>query len=470
MVLNIIIDIVVVGLLVITATTKGFERVLPLSAFLLMLFPVESQIPLPGLFDLTTQRLIVIVLVALYFSMGRSQNHGGQKEKLPFRNLLICLIVWMLLSSAVSVVPDVSLKSTLSQLLDFIVPYYIYAKTVSKVETVNKILFAFVAAMFVCSIFAYLEIYWDWSILSVFPRVGHRFGEAFGEVGDRGVRAQATFPVPILFGAALAMAIPLALHLLTVFKAKGQRLFLWSATMLMFLGIYKSGSRGPWLALALSLAILLFLRRDAVRKYLGIILVLTATVLIVRPGVWDTFANLYHETRNPDSAQGASYEWRYALYRVAERELSKDFGRAVWGYGPESFYYLGLTTQFFLDGEVRNVPVETCDSAVVEVLMDTGCVGFLLVAVFLLKSASAAFRNFRKLPSPANSLFVVFFANICAFCFLMTNVQIWGWGQQNYLLWIGVALMMIYPGLEHEGDAGQQRLELIPMMVESPVY
>jgi hypothetical protein len=62
MTLVLIIDVLAIGLLFATTLTKGFERTLPVAAFLMMLFPMESQIPLPGLFDLTTQRLIVIAL------------------------------------------------------------------------------------------------------------------------------------------------------------------------------------------------------------------------------------------------------------------------------------------------------------------------------------------------------------------------------------------------------------------------
>ena len=457
------IDIVVVVLLSIVALVKGLERTLPLIAFLMMIFPVESQIRLPGLFDLTTQRLIVITLVVLYFVLGQGKNNRESSKAVPLGGLLVLLIGWMLLSSVNSVVREVSFKSTLSQLLDFTIPYYIYAKTISKVETVHKILFAFVCAMFVCSLLGYLEIYWDWSVLSLFPPAPHRFTAAFDEIGDRGTRAQATFGVAILFGAALAMVIPQALHLLTVSRTRVYKLFLWSSIMLMFWNIYKTGSRGPWLALALSLGILFFFGQRVVRKYFAVIMMLTATVLIAMPGVWGTIANLYLETQNPDTVQGASYEWRYALYDITMRELSKDFTRAMWGYGPESFYYLGLEGEF--QGAIWKF--ESCDSAVVELLMDIGCVGFLLVAVLLLKAAATAFRCFRNTPSPGDSLCLALFANICAFCFLMTNVELFGWGQQAYMLWILVALVMIYPRLEQTSSVTVAHSDLALRRVEA---
>ena len=147
--LVLIVDVLAAGVLLFTALNKGFERALPVAAFLMLVFPYESQIRIPGLFDLTTQRILIMELVVLYLTLGRKRNKGISKEKLPLRYLLLLLVGWMLFSSALSVVPVVSFKSTLSQVFDFAVPYYIFAKSVSKTETVHKILFAFFAAILV---------------------------------------------------------------------------------------------------------------------------------------------------------------------------------------------------------------------------------------------------------------------------------------------------------------------------------
>ena len=403
MTLILLLDALAVGSLCAVVLKRGFEGALPLTAFLLVLFPSESQIQLPGLFGLTTQRIIVIVLAAFYFVYARRQQDTEQKKPVRLKYLILLIIGWMLLSSINSVVPDVSIKSTLSQIFDFFIPYYIYAKTVSKVETVHEILFAFVSGTFLCSVFGFFEAYKSWSVLSLFPVLASRFS-SLGDDLYRGIRVKSTFGHAILFGAALAMAIPLALYLLTVTQNRWRKLFLWVAVLLMFVNIYKTGSRGPWMALALSLAILLVLGQVQMRKYLILVVVFAVVVLIVRPGVWNTIADLYEETVSPYTVQGQSYEWRYMLYDISKKELSKSVGRSLWGYGPESFYFLGLTAPFMVEGEVRIVRVESCDSAVVELMMDTGYVGFLLVVILLLRAAFVTLRNFRRMPKPANSL------------------------------------------------------------------
>src|SRR5579863_10231008 len=120
MTLVLIIDLAVIILLCATAFYRGFERVLPIAAFLIVIFPFESQIVLPGLFDFTTQRVVVVTLAVLYLIVGR-QN----RTDLPLKALILLLMGWMLLSTLNSIVFSTSLKTVLSQFFDFFVVYYI---------------------------------------------------------------------------------------------------------------------------------------------------------------------------------------------------------------------------------------------------------------------------------------------------------------------------------------------------------
>ena len=44
---------------------------------------------------------------------------------------------------------------------------------------------------------------------------------------------------------------------------------------------------------------------------------------------------------------------------------------------------------------------------------------------------------------------------MCAFFFMMTNVSIFGWGQQTYLLWVMLAIAMVYPRLVQENTRAE---------------
>ena len=458
MILVIAINIIAVGWLLMAAVSWGLEETLPGVAFMLLLLPQESQITLPSLFGLSTHRILIFVLVLLYLALGSGKGKREQTRRLPLCILIGLQIVWMLLSSATSIVPSISFKTSLSQFFDFFVLYMIFASVVSKVETVHKIMFGFVAAMFVCSIFGMLEAYSGWSVMSLFPSVPLRFSDLEGTVQDRGIRMQATFDHPILFGSALTMVFPMALYLLAESKQMGRKAFLWAALLLAALCIYKTGSRGPWLAFALSIGLLLLAGRGKVRKYAAVIMLLVLVVLAVRPGIRESLSNSYNATRDPSSPEGQSYQWRYLLYHVAFGQLEKSTERSLLGFGPESFYYLGLTAPFLVDGEIHTVKIQSCDSAVVELLMDTGYVGLILTVLPLLTACGFALRRHLRLEKKDSSPCAVWFVVIFLFMFLMTNVELYGWGQQNYALWIVVAMAMISPRLERENRDEAKRI------------
>jgi len=445
--LIILLDLAAVGWLVAVAYSKGFANALPIAAFLLVIFPVETRIQLPGLFDLTTQRVIVLVLCGLYLAIGRNEGNAEMSEPLPLRFLLFGLVAWMLVSSAESVVPAISFKSTLSQSFDFCTVYFIYARGIRNREVLRMVLGGFVAGVFLCCIFGVIEIYADWKVSSLFPVVLGRFTD-LDDLNARGSRVQSTFGHAILFGSALAMAIPMTLYLLSNVSRSKDKVYLWTALALMSLCLYKTNSRGAWIGMLLSLVVLVLLGSDRVRKVIAMVVVLTILVLVARPGIRDSILSLYGATKDPDSLQGESYQWRYVLYHIAFQELARDTGRSLWGYGPESFYYLGLTTEFSLDGVMHTVKVESCDSAVVELMMDTGYVGLLLVAALMGSAAVLGFRRYPSMQERSESAYPTLLAGLAAFIFLMTNVELFGWGQQAYMLWIILAMMMKRPDEE----------------------
>jgi hypothetical protein len=445
MILIIAIDFIVVGVLVAIALTKGVEQALPFFAFVVILVPLESTIFLPGLFQLNTQRVAIVTLAALYFLTGKRNVESSDKRGTPLKYLILLILAWNLISTAGSIVFTTSLSNVLSSALDFYLVYYIFTKTVSEVQTVHRILVAFVAALTVCCVVGWLEIHFSWQVSDLFPTLVHRFTP--GQEGLMLVegRVRSTFPHAILFANGLALGIPLALYLLTLAKTGLQKALLWVSILMMSWNLYKTLSRGPWLALLLSLIVLFVFSKGQIRRYLVIVSLLMVSVLVIRPGVWDTLRNTYVETVDPESARGSSYEYRYALLRVAREALNKDLGRAAWGFGPDSFYHLGLEGEDPSTGHI--VKFESCDSAMVELMVDTGYVGLFLVIVLMVKSILVSLGGFIRLPNPQNSLCLFLFANLAAYIFMMMSVMNFGWGQQSYMLWILMGLSVVYENL-----------------------
>jgi hypothetical protein len=297
-----VIDLIaIVGLIILANSKGGLERALPFATFLIVLTPIESLLPL-GFFTLTTHRIIIGVLAVLYLVRGRGQ---ATKGRLPLKALIMVHVVWCLIATANSIVPLMSAKKLVAVVLEYYVLYFVFYKTITKAETIQKILFAVVLALVVSSVGGAFEAYQDWNVLDYFPTVGHHFDTGTG--GDREVRVHATFDHAILFGAALAMAIVMALHLMAVVKRQAHLIFLWLGLMLMFLNIYKTSSRGPWIDVMVGCAILMFFGQNKTRRALLCIAGLSVAVLILRPGVWSTIDVIYQNTFGSDTATGSSY-------------------------------------------------------------------------------------------------------------------------------------------------------------------
>jgi O-antigen ligase len=428
------------------ALVGGLEQALPFAAFACLLIPARCKIPIPGLFDLTGQRLILVTLLVFFILRTSPDSKASPVQRVPLVLLMVAQVVWSLISTANSIVPVMSLKKLLGEVFEYYCLYIIYVKTISSVQTIYRILYAIVSAIFVCAVFGAVEAYTGWKVLSLFPIGEGRIAEALGVSFGQGGGISSTFPHRILFGAALAIGITLALHLLKVAESRRKRIFLRVAILLMFLNIYKTVSRGPWLGLILAFILLFVFEPGKMRKYHMVIAALSLAVLIIRPGVLMSIRSLYGATFdvNWSNPKGMSTGYRFELRRITQAALARDFRRQLWGYGMESFVDLNL------EGELagHRMPFLSCDSAWIELMVETGYVGLFLIACLLFAPAYLAWRDFRRLPDPDRYLSLNLFVNMTIYYFMMLGVAMYAWGQEGYMLWILIATSIVYGKLK----------------------
>ena len=130
MILICVIDVLVVSVLVLLVLTKGLEEALPFFTFVIIVLPGESKIDLLGLFDLTSARVAIIALTVLFLLFRKQSSKSLATPKTPLRYLMALIIGWSVLSTLYSVVPTISFKTVLSQLLDYFLLYYIFVNSV----------------------------------------------------------------------------------------------------------------------------------------------------------------------------------------------------------------------------------------------------------------------------------------------------------------------------------------------------
>ncbi|MBV8551254.1 MAG: O-antigen ligase family protein [Acidobacteriaceae bacterium] len=463
--LVIVIDLIAIITVAVLANSRdGLERALPFVAFLMALVPIESLLPL-GFFSLTTHR-ILIGLLAVFYLARRKGMPSIPRASLPFKGLIAVHALWSLVATANSIVPEMSIKKLLSVLLEYYLLYFLMYKCITKVETIHRILLGIVLGLIVCCTWGSFEAYNGWDILDYFPSVGHHWGALTGAgEQDREVRAHSTYDHAILYGAALAMSITLTLYLLTIVRKKSQRVLLWVGLLLMFLNIYKTSSRGPWLDAMLGCLLLLLFGKGQVRRTVLYIAMLSVSVLIIRPGVWATIAGIYDNTFDGDTATASSYAYRFALQHAAVDRLKLyPSSHALWGYGPESFYNVHLEGMLLGKHHV----FLSCDNAWVEFLIETGFIGLVIVILLLAQPMWTALRGSRRGPPAARELNFLLFVNFVMFYFQMYSVGMYSWGQNGYLLWILIAVTMAHARL-HARRRTATPIALPELQVE-PVY
>jgi hypothetical protein len=452
LVLILIIDLVVVVSLIL-ASRQRLEDALPVFCFFLVLIPFESRLVIPGVFDVTTWRIALLTLVLLYFV----RRKPASANPIPLKSLMLLHIGWALCSTLYSLSVVTSIKQLIAQVIEYYLLYWIILRLVSDVRTVYKIVYAMMIAMGVCCIFGLLEAYASWSILRIFPAnlwITYNGGidPLYIEWG-RGLRLRSTFPHPILFGVALAMSIPLALHLQSFWESRRQRFALWLIVVLMFWGVYKTSSRGPWIVVGISCFLLFLLADSRVRKYVAVIVMLTSMALVARPGIWETISGLYESSEDPTSPVGTSYLYRHALMDAIATAVAKDPVRAMFGYGLGTFRELGLNVTF-LNTTHRWY---TCDNGWAAFLYETGYGGLVLVGILLLTPLLMTLVSYARLPRPERYFSGVLFISLAGFYFSLLSVAGYNWGQQGYMAWILISLSVAYPSIAARGQTYAQR-------------
>lgn len=435
------IDLIVIVTLISIIATRGLECALPAFVFFVTLLPEECRLPMPGLFDLYTRRLALGILLVAFICLRRKPV----VRRLPLKHLLLIHTLWVLVSTVCSIVLITSVKQVMAQIVEYYLIYYICVKTISDDKTVKRMALAMVFAVTVACSLGLLEVYAKWSILSIFPAelqltYGNEDG-LYGSVLDRGIRARSVFTHPILFGGAISMMVPIAIYFISSADSLYRRMCLGAALFLMFWNLYKTSSRGPWLATALSLAILLVMAGAKVRRPILMLGAFAVCVLIARPGIAETLWNIYRATMDPTSTMGYSYQYRPILLHTVLHTLNTQPVRALVGFGLGSFREKGLI--LVIPG-IETHRWFTCDSAWILFMYETGYIGFVLVALLLLYPVVLVIRSYRQLTRRARHFCVVCVSSMTSFFFVMLSVAAYAWGQNGHMLWMLIAMTVAY--------------------------
>jgi O-Antigen ligase len=435
---------------------RGTVKVLPLFTALVLLMPNRASIPFGSLFDLNMQRLFVVMLFVIYArDSSPTENepiHDRRWLDIPFLKLILINLAAMSISTIFSVNLPVSLKNLLMHATEYYLIYVIFCESIRTTEDVENIIHAVYAAVILLAILAVIETYTGWNPVNYLPNTGGRF---FQEDGsgidlDRGFRPTGVFPVSHLLGAAMVLGMTFTCYILTREDVQGWKAAsAWILLLVMGLCLYKTSTRGPWIAIVLSYGFLLVASSSRIRRTIVIFGAFTGVFILIRRGVYDTIERIVLQSFDTNTSIGSSYEYRYALIDVARDALGKDLFRTLFGYGPESFFYLNLKSEF-LGMEYTFL---SCDSSWIQSAIETGLLGFSVLAILLGGVFLYQIYHLRKMSGKSRDMMACLAAFNLAFLFLMTNLAIYGWVQFGHVYWILTAMsIMIVEIWKKNGD------------------
>ena len=254
-------------------------------------------------------------------------------------------------------------------------------------------------------------------------------------------RASGTFTNPVFFAAFLCMMAPLCAYGVFWFRGRARRLVSLLCMGLTLGGIACSYSRGPYLALAVVFAVLLFYGRKAAWKLLCALAVGAAAMAVAAGGVFRRLLTLFHP--EDISVNTHAQIWRACF----------DLLRGHWLFG----YGTGVDNVRRALHETYSIEQPHAHNILLELLLENGVIGAALFCGVLLLLAVRLVLLARR-GGKARGAAVTLLASVAGFCACgMTDDLFYGLKPLCcFLLLLGLsecAVRVYAPADEDDGGA-----------------
>jgi O-antigen ligase len=410
--------------------TSGMRLVFALLVFL----PYSLRIDLPaGLPQLTIHRILIVI--AFLFLI---RNRSSDRKKWPIPNMAFVMAFGFsqFMSFILGTDLVLGLKNCFNYAIEVVLFYLLISEYVQSESDWVKLLSSICYGLAAVAVVASMEKYFCFDMLGwVMPSNAGLFEEG-GDIA-------ATYPHRILLGYAMAMGVPLSLALAAYFKEARPRRIMYGITLLLIAATYFSMSRGPWLGLGLGLLGMVVLGGRKLRKKLAFVAVLTAAILLLRPGVRDTISNLCFSTFNDSSDKASTYNYRWQLWAVAWDQLRLSPVRFLFGYGPGSTENMDLSNYWHgqegWQADIIHSGHTSWDNNYAGDLIELGTIGFLLELTLFLSISKTLVMNWHRSDMDDRVLQAGIAVACLIFMYSMTNVYIFA-PQLKYLFWALVAI------------------------------
>jgi putative inorganic carbon (hco3(-)) transporter len=331
---------VVALVLLLLAFLVPFERLLPVYAVVLVLFPNVLQASVGG-FALTAYRALAPLLIGvfvLHVLVGREHvRRSGIDVPLGLFIASVSLSFIVTVVSGTATAQRYGMVRIVTMFMEYVSIYFLFFWACRTRESRRRVLVALVATMTLVAAYAMVEFATGKNVVNNL-QTGLAKEDVVRRVFTRADlnRARSTFEHPISLGTTLAMVLPMGFALAWTAKRRSRQLLGYAAVTVLTGGLIVTVARGPYVAAALGLACLfVFARSSRSRISLAVAVAVGAIVVLVWGG--PLFAKI-SSTFVVDS----SVQSRLIDYPRVEAIISAHpyLGLGLGGLNPHSYFYL----------------------------------------------------------------------------------------------------------------------------------
>lgn len=429
-----ILVIVVASIIVVLRYGKDYFQGLLGAVFILVLMPDNIALEISQSLPSITVHRVVAAIMILFWAF-RSDARRPVSMQVPFLTILTLMTVSYGVSSMFSPNFLISFKRFLYFVLESIVFFIVVATSIRDEADGRRLVKTIVIALTVVAILGIVEHFTGFNPSERFgARHTYDLQVNIFQLGRSGVGVSAndvtsTYGHRIHFGIAMATGILCCLFFLNRSGGLAGTIVFWILTLLFFLALYFSQSRGPMLGF---FAGALFMGMFEFRKYIGKIAVvacITALVLVLKPGVMQTLESLWESTQSADTVRGSSFRWRSIVAKMAWYMITEEghAGNVLFGFGQAAHHLMEFPEAELSTGHHAQIESWDCDYAVT--LFEQGVFGLLLMIIFYFQ---VFWQGIFKLGPRQKELGRFLLGCIVLMVFMKTNVRFFVPGV-NYL-------------------------------------
>lgn len=435
LIINIILIIAISSINIYQYKKKYFNGVC-FAIFFLIVSPENLAISFSAaLPTISLQRIILVIMFIMWLKNIKLNNNIIIPYIKIFNLIIICLGISTLLSDNLLV----SFKRYLYYIFEYYILYIIIASFIDNIDKIYIILKYIIFALFFVAILGVTQRYIGFNPRLLFGQSLETYEFMPDHTRQFSKTVTSTFPHRILFGIAMGILLINALFMLDKEKKKKIKLVYWISSFTGAAALYFSQSRGPWLAFCIScIFIYIFFYKPMIKK-ITLIGILTAVALLIRPGVYQTIAEMGKNTLNPNSVKGSSYRWRFQVFNTAYTKIVEDADVLIFlfGYGAGSHLFHKFEPILLSSGEhYGDLTSWDCEYAII--LYSRGVIGLILLLylyIIFLKDSTVYLLFKRK----HKDIVLVSLCSLIIIFFMKTNVSFFA-PQVVYLESIYIAL------------------------------